>query len=231
MYCGSTTLVKRELTRTAIQPLRCRSWRCPDCAPARKEALVQKCLNGQPTTFLTLTVNPKHGAGPMDRARQLKWAFTNLRRRIEATYGHKKLPFIAVFEKTDAGEPHLHIMCRWPFISQWWISKQMKGMIDAPIVDIRLIRDPGRVAAYVSKYVAKDPEKFVGCKRYWCSQDFDLPTMKYEQCVFDRAQPAEVDQRPFWWFIQTTIDEGYTVTVEGERAWIYDAVTAREPPS
>ena len=141
----------------------------------RARQLSRQAFLGQPTTFLTLTVNPATGDDPDDRARALAHAWRLLRLRAMRRLGVKKMPFLAVFEKTKAGEPHLHILLRTKYIDQAWLSDQMRDMIEAPIVDIRSVRDADKLASYVAKYIAKDPHRFKGTKRYWSSQDYALP--------------------------------------------------------
>ncbi|MEE8540002.1 MAG: hypothetical protein V3S54_09300 [Woeseiaceae bacterium] len=93
-------------------------------------------------------------------------------------YNLKALPFLAVFEKTKRGEPHLHILLRTVYLDQAWLSDQMKELIGAPIVDIRSLTSAAKIANYVTKYIAKDPHKFIGTKRYWSSRDYLLPDPK-----------------------------------------------------
>lgn len=153
----------------------------------RSRQLSRQAFLGQPTTFLTLTVNPATGDDPDDRARALARAWRLLRLRAMRALDLKSMPFLAVFEKTKAGEPHLHILLRTGYIDQEWISDQMKDLIGAPIVDIRSVKDKKKLAAYIAKYVAKDPHRFAGTKRYWSSQDYELPDPEAEQ---DGAGPC-----------------------------------------
>lgn len=48
----------------------------------------------------------------------------------------------------------------------------MDARMNAPIVDIRRVKGAKEAAAYVSKYVGKEPTVFEGTKRYWRSQDW-----------------------------------------------------------
>jgi len=175
VLCSEYTLVKEFGQFTEAVALPCRSWRCQHCAPIRKRQLIAKACRGQPTTLLTLTVNPHRLDSPHERAVALSHAWRRLRRAIISKRNLEDLPFIAVFERHKSGEPHLHILMRAPFIPQRWIAGWMKAELGAPVVDIRRIWNPKRAAYYVAKYVGKDPERFDGCKRYWSSQDYELP--------------------------------------------------------
>jgi len=84
------------------------------------------------------------------------------------------LPFFAVFEATKKGQPHLHIVLRAPFMPQKWLSAQMLELLKSPILDVRAIDSTTRVAAYIAKYLGKDPHQFGTCKRYWHSKDWNV---------------------------------------------------------
>lgn len=190
MLCRDASLIKHTAAFREIIPLPCRCWHCERCAPDRVKKLKRQARAGNPTRFLTLTVAPKEGETPQQRAVALKWAFTNLRRRMLVKLKVTHIPFLAVFEKTKNGEPHLHVMLRCKFIHQRWISAQMADMIGAPVVDIRHVTDKGRVAAYVAKYIAKAPERWEGCKRYWSSQDWEVPVPE---------KPGRMQWAPLHW--------------------------------
>ena len=56
----------------------------------------------------------------------------------------------------------------------------MASLINAPIVDIRRIVSQRQMVNYVTKYIAKQPSVFKGCKRYWYSQDWKIPDPEAE---------------------------------------------------
>lgn len=170
--CREWTLVKQKGDTLTAEPLKCRCWTCEYCKPIRSRQLRKLGYLGKPDTFLTLTVNPAHFDGPDERARQLVRAWRNLRRRAMRKYGYKSIPFLAVFERTKKGEPHLHVLMRVKWLEQSWISEVMDELIGAPIVDIRRVKGARAAAAYVAKYVGKDPTTFEGAKRYWRSRDW-----------------------------------------------------------
>lgn len=173
MLCDEATNVKRDGRELAVSVLHCKRWKCEICQPLCRWEVIQKGKRGKPTTFMTLTSNPHLYETPDAAARDMKRALVALRRRIHKRYGIKNLPFMCVFEKTKRGWPHLHILARAPWMDQKWLSDQMKDLIGAPVVDIRKIDNEGRAAAYVSKYVGKDPVAFQGCKRWWRSHNYE----------------------------------------------------------
>lgn len=141
-------------------------------------------MSGQPTTFLTLTVNPANGQDATDRARQLSDAWKIVVKRARRKFTKALIEYMAVFEETKKGEPHLHIVARAPYIPQKWLSQQMDELIAAPIVDIRKVGSVKNAARYVAKYVGKGPKAFAALKRYWQSTGWDLervPRVKGEE--------------------------------------------------
>lgn len=95
--------------------------------------------------------------------------------------------YMAFNEETEAGEPHLHILLRMPFIPQDWLSQQMAELIDSPVVWIEKIKGAKSAIKYVAKYVAKAPAQFGKSRRYWISKWWRVNTPdEYEAPLFDR---------------------------------------------
>jgi hypothetical protein len=134
--------------------------------------------DGQPTTFITLTVNPRSGQSPTERAQELSDAWKVVVKRARRKWTKAPLEYLAVFEETKKGEPHLHILARAPYIPQRWLSEAMDELISAPIVDIRAVGKVANAARYVAKYVGKGPKAFASMKRYWSSRGYDVVTEK-----------------------------------------------------
>ncbi len=172
MLCGEGTLINLGVNRIRAQVLRCRSWTCEWCSYDRRRQLTAQAIDGNPNTFITLTVDPSRFQTPINRARELVIAWRQVVKRAKSHYRYQSIPYLCVFEATKKGEPHLHILARVPWIKQKWLSDQMLDLIGAPIVDIRRITNKRMVASYVAKYVGKAPHKFGTCKRYWQTKDY-----------------------------------------------------------
>ena len=167
MLCSEASLVNHGFAKIRAVTLRCRSWGCELCQPMRRGQLMKLGRDGAPTTFITLTVSKKSGTDPEARARALVDAWRQVVKRAKKEYGYRSIPYMAVFEATKAGEPHLHILARVKWIDQRWLSRQLDQLIGAPICDIRRVKSAKQAAHYVAKYVGKAPGKFGTCKRYW----------------------------------------------------------------
>lgn len=163
------TIVKQQHGKVKAMKVTCRSWNCDECRPRRKRQLIAEVKEGEPQRLITLTVNPNWFNSPDERASELVKAWRTIRRRFIKMRGKNACEFMAIFEKTKLGEPHLHIVQRGVFISQKWLSAQLQELIGAKIVDIRYVRSSKKVAEYVSKYVGKEPFQFGTLKRYWRS--------------------------------------------------------------
>lgn len=168
--------------------LRCNSWNCPICLPRRKRQVVALARSGEGTVFVTLTVNPSWGTSPDDRARSLADSWRIVVRLWKTRHKGLPLPYFCVFEATKNGEPHLHILCRTPWISQKWISTVMARLMDAPIVVVKKVRSQKKIAEYLSKYLGKNPHRFGKCKRYWVTQNWDISGYKKPAAPWHRGK-------------------------------------------
>jgi len=202
MFCGNRSLVKHLDGSGVAVTLRCRSWTCPDCAPLRRQQLIEQARRGQPNRFVTLTVNPAVGVSPADRAQQLARAWRNCIKRLRRQHPGEKFEYLAIFEATKLGEPHLHILCRMPYVQQQWLSACMAEMIEAPIVDIRIIKSTAQAAHYVTKYIGKAPQRFATCKRYWKTPGYCV-TAAPEPYVSPWGRGGwAVSKLPLWQLVQ-----------------------------
>ena len=188
MFCAEWSLVKHEGIKRTITPLYCNAWTCDVCQPRRRARLFRQAADGHPDTFITLTSNPAVGYSPDERAQALSEAWRVIVRRAKAKYGYTTIPYLCVFEATKYGEPHLHILARCAWLDQRWLSEQMDILTQAPVVDIRRIASQRQAAAYVAKYVGKDPHHFAGTKRYWMTRDYLAP-IEPEDRVPDLEKP------------------------------------------
>ena len=192
--CGGWSIEKTDGSGTRAITLWCRSWSCVDCMPYRLAGLKRQAANGNPTTFLTLTVNPARGQSPEHRARELVDAMKLMLKRAGRKFTKLKIEYMAVFEETKKGEPHLHMLMRAPFVPQKWISHTMAELIQAPIVDIRRVNSVRAAAQYVAKYVSKGPKGFGSLKRYWA-------TPKYDQSGREKLE-RDNERHGQWWVIK-----------------------------
>lgn len=172
MKCGLSTFHGENSEGVTWARFRCHLWRCERCAPKKLKRLTKDAILGRPTAMLTLTVNPLRYDDKNQAARDLVVSFRRMREAIQKQKGIGAIPFLAVFEETKAGWPHLHILWRAPYVSQKWISQYMKRRTDAPIVDISRVKSRKHAAAYVSKYLSKAPRAWQGCKRWWRNSEY-----------------------------------------------------------
>lgn len=198
MLCSEASLVKLDEGEAAAVTLKCRSWGCDLCQPERGRRLRALAHAGNPTAFITLTVNPDRFPSPEDRARRLADAWRVIVRRAKTKYRYKAIPFLAVFEATKRGEPHLHVIARVRWIDQKWLSEQMDALMGAPICDIRRVWRKNQVASYITKYVGKDPHRFGTCKRYWCTQDWDQEDYQPDEPPLRLNGIFDIDTRNLW---------------------------------
>lgn len=219
MLCNECTSVNRNNFEGRASILRCKRWRCDMCRDFNRWNVIKAARRGKPTTFLTLTCNPLIYDCPDEAARDLVNGWFNLRRLIRRKFKVKSVPFIAVFERTKLGWPHMHILMRAPYVPQGWISKQMARLIGAPICDIRALQDQGRAAAYVAKYIGKDLSAFVGCKRWWRSHDYQVEKEEEYVKVY-YGQKTEIINVNYEAYKASVLKYGGLIADEGV-SWFY----------
>ena len=118
------------------------------------------------------------------------WAWRIVRAEYLKRHGKDSLHFLAVFEATKLGWPHLHIVARAKWVDQRWLSHRMGALIGSPIVDVRAVGNISKRAAYITKYIGKNPHRFAGVKRYWRSLKYLSPD--------DDQEPEDPPDVPLW---------------------------------
>jgi len=145
-----------------------------------------QAAQGEPNRFITLSSRYRPDEMTPDQAAQQlvhAWRMVVQRGKREGIF--KEIQYIAVFELTKKGWPHLHILARCDYIIQRWLSLRMEEYAESPVVDVRKVKSRRRAAWYVAKYTAKAPEKFLGCKRYWRTHGYDLSPNKRDKPLHD----------------------------------------------
>jgi hypothetical protein len=153
-----------------------------------------------------LTVTPAKGHTPAERAKNLASAWRIIVKRAKRQLKLTQLEYLAVFEKTKRGEPHLHILARCGYIPQRWLSEQMREITGAPVVWIEAVTSEKQAARYVAKYCAKDPHRFGTCKRYWHTRNYSLETSEEEEAnpwgeqTWEKVEITTDEMYRRWWF-------------------------------
>jgi hypothetical protein len=217
--CTDRTVVNEGYAEGTISTLKCKRWSCDQCQPMLRREVIDHGRNGLPNKMLTLTWNAARTETPEEAARVLKNAWVNLRRRMERELSITKVPFLAVFERTKRGYPHLHILLRCDYVDQAWISEQMKDMIDAPIVDIRSIENKKHYFFYATKYIGKELTAFQGCKRWWRSHNYEIEKEERAPMLLfgDRLVVEPVD----FYTAKSRILKGAYNVLNERRGWLH----------
>ena len=177
--CKSVSLVAFPRAGGAVAlPMYCRRWQCPHCGKYQRRRLKRRLMDGNPTTFLTLTVNPNVHPDPDEAFKQASLAINRLMKVLRRHYPRHRIEYGLVWEKTKKGYPHAHLLLRAPFIPQAFLSRTWERLSGAPVVDIRMVRTEGEAAAYVSKYLTKDPAVPAGYRRFRLSHAYSAAPPK-----------------------------------------------------
>lgn len=226
MFCRDFSIVNENIETLHIDPLLCRSWGCDFCRPARKKTVCRQAAAGDPLIFVTLTVNPSWGDSPEMRARMLVEGWRTFVTKGKPWHGYDQIPYFVVFEATKRGEPHLHILCRVPWIDQPLLSAFMAFWMDAPIVWIDKVTSRRNASRYVSKYIGKAPGKFGSCKRYWQTQNYQTPVEEDEYGGFHKRAFGEISRTSVDDWIIWARSVGYPVVIHSESC----TIRKRAPP-
>lgn len=218
MFCGQYTACKYADGALDASRLYCRSWRCEECLPRRLRELRKLTASGNPTALITLTWNPEQQATSDEAAKQLVHAWRMIRQRAKRDGIADRIEYIAIFEHTKKGWPHLHILARAPYIPQAWLSARMKEYAGSPIVDIRRVYSKRHASRYVAKYVSKGPAQYVGTKRYFRSQQYSTEGRDHAP-VHDANKPGWISDTDVQILRYEIEQRGWRIVEESERWW------------
>lgn len=185
MRCGEATLLCEAGGHGVAVTQRCKKWDCDLCGPINQRKLRRLVVELGPLFFVTLTVLPYWFDSPDERARRLGAAWSRFCRWYRRRTGQKP-DFVAVFEATARGEPHLHIALRVDGVSakalERLLATWMGRLIGAPNVDVRPF-----VAERHLGYMTKAPVRFDGCHRYRTSRGWRVAQLVADvKCVLQR---------------------------------------------
>lgn len=186
--------------------------------PRRLRALRKLAASGHPTTLITLTVDPSAYVSADAAARRLVESWRMVRQRAKREGLAERIEYIAIFEQTRRGWPHLHILARCPYIPQAWLSKRMEEYADSPIVDIRKVYNRRHASRYVAKYVSKGPGAFYRCKRYFRSQAYG-DDGRTPQPVHDSSRPGWATETDIHTLRFEIIQRGWRIVEEADQWW------------
>ena len=159
-------------TTGEIRAIRCDSWRCEVCAPAKAHRLGLVAAHAYPQRFITLS---KVGNCLQDAVTRLTVLSKSLRR------AGRTWEYLAVPEPHQRAGWHLHLLQRGSYIPQRELSRRAASAGMGSVVWIEAIQEPEHVARYLVKYMAKtDADHFPkGTRRYRASRSF-FPAGKAE---------------------------------------------------
>lgn len=211
MFCGETSIRASSHYGEVATAIKCRSWGCPDCFEMRQRRLASQCINGKPNRFITITCRYGEFGTKEKAAAAIAKAWRDTVKQWRRLQSWHKCEYIAVFEPTDHGWPHLHILWRGHWIAQQWLSAQMNTRLNSPIVDIRAVDSARQRAFYVSTYFSKAPERFGTSKRYWSSRNYGKPYDTDVEPAFPKGTHPVMVPRTIGELLQAWYRESKTV--------------------
>jgi hypothetical protein len=246
VYCGLATTIVETPDEVKAFPFACRCWSCESCFQRRLWQLKQLALAGYPSKFLTLTSVRNTERTADQAAVELVHAWRMIRQRAKREGLADKIEYLAIFEETEKGWPHLHILMRSPYIDQEWLSDRMREYNNSPNVWITDIKSQKQVARYIAKYVSKGPGRYEGTKRYFKSKNYVIDesylerkasTCEFRVWVVDRDLSSVLTWFAWknWSVTQTVGDAELSIVPMGGAEWPQELSTflrwGHDPPS
>ncbi len=159
-HCGRRTMLGTAASgeRRFIRH-RCKSYRCALCGPKKRRRLRARlselAKHHGLDKMLTLTVDPARlpaDADPITYIRSKVWR--DMRVYLDRHFG--RTVYIAILERHQSGVGHLHVLVS-RFLPQQMISRFSGALGGGRVVHIQYV-GVRNVAAYLSKYLAKEQE-------------------------------------------------------------------------
>lgn len=172
LYCQQWSICKEEDGVKTYLPLDCHSWSCPRCAAGMKSKITKALQDVEVHRFVTLTASVAAFPNPDDAWRVLGRSVNVLLKRIRRYCAPNSVEFFMVWETTQRGYPHAHLLFRGPYLPQRWLSRQWDDLTGSPIVDVRRVASGPTAAKYIAKYLAKQLNAPKGTRRYRHSFNF-----------------------------------------------------------
>jgi len=174
--CGSAAWLLRNddnPPRFRIACCKCRDRFCVPCALERARSTylaIRQRLAGRTLRFITLTLCSSDAdlASQLDRLHKCFRCLRSLPWWRAAVVGGLAVVELTLNPTTRLWHPHLHLIVEGSYVPKPLLSKTWHALTgDSYIVDVKLVSDDSRAAAYLSKYVGKplpqnvlrDPER------------------------------------------------------------------------
>ena len=163
--CKANTSLVNNLQKLPLK--RQGTWSTP-----KQRRLFQRTISGielancMKTSLRAMTLTSKP-----NEDKEMHRHFTSLVKRLRRRYG--TFEYIQVKEFTKRGVIHYHIVYRGSYIPQRLLSAMWEDIHGSPIVYVQYVRGKKhKLAGYLTKYIAKDPNLRYGWSWNWVFKGF-----------------------------------------------------------
>lgn len=163
-----------------------------------RNRLVHLVEQAPPDRMLTLTIDPSKYENPYHAARRMAWGLGRLVAQMRRWATSQPTEYLAVWERTKAGWPHLHVLLRGPFIPQHLVSRWWNSLTQSPIVYFTHLAGARTAARYVAKYLTKDPDPFSNGRALRASRHFLVEPMRPQGKRYCTLGPLKVYEGRAW---------------------------------
>jgi len=160
-----------------------------------------------PHRMLTLTVDTKRYDSPEQAASRMAWAFGKLIAKLRRRFPDEPTEYLAVWERTRQGWPHLHVLLRGPYQPQRVVSALWSSLTGSPVVWFTKLDGTSAGARYVAKYLTKDPDPFHRGRALRASRGFLIEPMRPQGRRFCTLGPVKVYRESVWVWLEEQLDQ------------------------
>lgn len=164
--------------------------------------------------MLTLTCDTKRYDSPEHAARRMSWALPKLIADMRRWAGDAPVEYLAVWERTRAGWPHLHVLLLAPYIPQRLVSQWWQRLTLSPVVFFTALGGSRSGARYVTKYLTKDPDPYGQGRALRASRGFLVEPMRPQGRRFCTLGKLRVYEGDVWTWIAEELGRLHIVELD-----------------
>jgi hypothetical protein len=169
-----------------------------------------------PSSFLTLTIDANAFPSPQAAARRMNWAFPRLIAKMRRFVLSGGVEYLAVWERTRAGWPHIHALLKSEYIPQPLISRWWRALAGSPVVYIEAVTSARGGGRYVAKYLVKDPDPFNFGRAIRASRGFLVEPMRPQGTRYCTLGPVRIYEGRAWEWLENELAALRVVSVDDD---------------
>lgn len=186
----------------------CGLWSCPVCSARNARKWIARLLEGMNSPgvpkmwyFVTITAH-ENWRGDVASLKNIRANWQKLRKRMARSLDGKPMYYAMVYEPHADGSFHLHVLTNAPLDERWYKDNARESGMGYQ-ADCSPMKNPGKVAGYVAKYMLKSAENAdrytKGMRRINVSQNWPkLPPLPDNTSEYNYTHIDGQESAVFW---------------------------------